>query len=130
MSPRRYFPRHLTYRWFATRGWCLGAAVAFAGAALWLRPLDLPIPVWVLGVAFGDAALAMLFLSWRPESLRFRLWAVAGSVSAALVRSWGLMFGVGQSVTSRAAAVMVWLFIAYACWLMAMFTAKVPNRGR
>ena len=128
---RRYFPRRFTYRWFATRGWALGGFVAFLVAAIWLRPVNLPINSWVLAIAFGNAALGMGMLSIVPESTAWRLWAVAGAVFAALTRSWAILNGDDPtSMSSKVAAAVVWLFVGYACWLLAMFTAKIPNRGR
>lgn len=129
MTPRHIVPRRLTLRWFATRGWAFGGAVTFGVAALWLRPPMFPINVWWLVTGLGLAAVSLFATGLFPECMTARLLAVAFTVAAALVRSWALMVDdSGQSWQYRAAAAVIWLWIAVACWGLATLTAKVPNR--
>lgn len=125
------FPRRLTYRWFATRGWAFGAGATFLLTALLIQPPFLYETFgWLASVTFGSAGFTMLWLGARPESHMLRVSAVMFTMLAAGGRAWALLLsGVGHWDT-RVIASAVWLFVAYACWLLAMFTAKVPNRGR
>jgi hypothetical protein len=124
-----FYPR-LSYRWFATRGWAYGAALALGSASLWLRPVDLPFDNVFIIVPFANAAIAMLLLGTFPEHLHLRLYAIAASVFATLIRAWGIMTGLdnGTSDMSRVSASIIWLFVGYACWLLATFTSKIPMR--
>lgn len=131
MCPRRRFPRRLTIRWFATRGWAFGGCLAFLVAAVWLRPPGLDTPSWLLTTAFAGSAVSLGLLGWWPENRAFRLMVVAATVSTALLRSWALIVAdQPPDLGSRAAASVIWMFIAYCCWLLATLTAQIPNRHK
>lgn len=125
---RRVFPRRFTVRWFATRGWAFGAAFTFGVCAMLFRPEPLSEPSWVLPVLFADAAVALGLLGWWPERQWLRLWAVFGSVAACLCRLWFLGDNTAIDARTQFASGCIWLFIAYACWLLATLTAKIPSR--
>ena len=127
---RHLFPRRLTIRWFATRGWALGGFVAFTVAATLLRPVNLPVDSRFLAIVFANAAAAFGCLSWRPESHIFRLWVVGAAVFSALTRSFALFLADEPSFGTRCASAVVWLFVAYCCWLLATFTANTASRER
>lgn len=133
MSPpaaRRVFPRRLTVRWFATRGWAFGAGVTFLLCAVLFRPESFSSEMRVvMPVLFGLAGGTLIGVGYWPECLRLRLVAVTFAVTVTLARCWTLLFGPGDTDTrTRVAAGVVWLFIAYACWLLATLTAKIPSR--
>jgi hypothetical protein len=128
--PRRYFPfPHLSYRWFATRGWALGAALIFGFSC----PLLVVYTGWVeealIRTAFGVAALALFLSSLWPERLGARLFAVGAAVGASLGRATTIIFVSTLPDGTLWAGVALWTWTAYACWLLATFTAKVPTRA-
>ncbi len=129
---RHYFPGRLSSRWFATRGWALGAALTFGVTALFIKPPFIYETYgWLATSLFTMAALSMFGLSWSPESHRWRILSVLFTMLAASGRAWALILdSEAQPFQSRVIAATVWLFVGYACWLLAMFTAKIPNRGR
>lgn len=129
---RHVIPRRLTVRWFATRGWAFGAAFTFGMTALFIKPPFIYQTYgWMATVLFGVAACTMFGVAWWPESHRWRVLAVAFTMVAAGGRAWALILDShSQPYQSRVIAATVWMFVAYACWLLAMFTAKIPNRGR
>lgn len=97
--------------------------------AVFFRPEPLSDPGWVLPLLFADASAALWMLGMWPERRNIRLWAVASSVGACLCRLWFLGDNTDIDTKTRVASGCVWLFIAYACWLLGTLTAKVPNRS-
>ena len=128
---RRVIPRRLSVRWFATRGWAFGAAVTFLLAAWGLQPPFLfETYGWVSSVVFATAGITMGCLGLYPESVRFRVLAVAFTVCAGVSRASALLLmdhdpGLWRS---RLIAATVWLFVAYCCWLLAVMTSDIPSR--
>jgi uncharacterized membrane protein YphA (DoxX/SURF4 family) len=130
MTPRRIVPRRLTLRWFATRGWAFGGAITFGIAAVWLRPPEFPIHLAWLVVGLSFAAVSLFAVGLFPECVSVRLMSIGFTVAVALIRSWALVTTAHQPWSYRLSSAIIWLWIAFASWMLATLTAKVPNRGK
>lgn len=132
MTSRRLFSiHHLSMRWFLTRGWAFGASLMFLVCAAWVAgPYD---GWWDAAeiILFVGAAGVLFMLGCFPEHVGWRAAAVGWAWMAAGTRAFGLMFhAISVPGPARGIGVATWFFIAYACWLLAIATAHVPNRGK